>query len=62
MLSYQNMKTQHFTLKFFPSLSHVIKIVDFVRIYVVCQDIQSGRVFRPFLQLKFYDLNKRYTF
>ena len=49
-------------LRKFTSLSHVIKIVDFVRIYVICQNIQSGRVFRLLLQLKVYDLNKRYTF
>ena len=60
MLSYQNIKSLR--LKFFPSLIHVIKIVDFVRSYVICQNIQSGRVFRLLLQLKVYDLNKRYTF
>lgn len=60
MLSYQNIKLLR--LRKFTSLSHVIKIVDFVRIYVICQNIQSGRVFRLLLQLKVYDLNKRYTF
>ena len=64
MLSYQNIKSNEMTLqlKFFPSLIHVVKIVDFVRSYVICQNIQSGRVFRLLLQLKVYDLNKRYTF
>ena len=70
MLSYKNIKLTRkqrknemtLRLRKFTSLSHVIKIVDFVRIYVICQNIQSGRVFRLLLQLKVYDPNKRYTF